>query len=155
MLAAAVLLPSLVVRGCVISTYAILSPSMEPALAVGDLLLVLREGVDGRTLRRWDVGLFDRALDPEVGPDIEAVAKRIAGLPGEWIEVRDGDLYAGHASSALELVRKGDGLVRAMLVPVHRDAGLAPPWTGALPPAKPEPVRISGMPGLLAMSGIS
>ncbi len=131
MLAAAVLLPSLVVRGCVISTYAILSPSMEPALAVGDLLLVLREGVDGRALRRWDVGLFDRTLDPEVGPDIEAVAKRIAGLPGEWVEIRDGDLHAGSDPNDLALVRKDDALVRALLVSVHRDVGLAPPWTGA------------------------
>jgi len=125
----AVALPSIFLRSCVISTYAIRSPSMEPALLTGDHLIVFREGIDARPLARWDVGLFDPDIDIEVPEGIEAVAKRIVGLGGEFLEIRDGDVYVG-PRGALELVRKSDPLIRQLLVPVHVGQGLTTPWVG-------------------------
>ncbi len=127
----AIVLPSLILRGCVLSTYVIRSPSMEPAVATGDHLLVLQDAVDQRALKRWDVGLFDRSVDQEVPADIKAIAKRIVGLPGEVMELRDGDLYVGEDGRELSLVRKGDMLIRRLLVPVHRGLGLELPWAGS------------------------
>jgi len=138
-----VLLPPLLLRGCVLSTYVIRSTSMEPAILTGDHLLVLKEGVDSRELKRWDVGLFDRSIDLEVPEEIEAVAKRIVGLPGEMIEIREGDVFVGPDKARLRLIQKKDALVRRLLVPVHRGPGLTQPWSGAAVEVVEEGTRIS------------
>jgi hypothetical protein len=126
----AIVLPPLFLRGCVLSTYVIRSASMEPTVGIGDHLLVLRKGVDRRDLQRWDVGLFDRSIDGEVPDNIEAVAKRIVGLPGEMIGIRGGDVFIGRDEDSLQLARKDDALVRRLLVPMHRGLGLTLPWAG-------------------------
>lgn len=59
--------------------------SMEPTLQLGDRVLVDRTAFLRTEPRRWDVVVFrcpDRAY--------ELCVKRIAGLPGERIELRDG-----------------------------------------------------------------
>jgi signal peptidase I len=150
-----VLLPPLLLRGCVLSTYVIRSTSMEPAIQTGDHLLVLKEGVDLRELKRWDVGLFDRSIDLEVPEEIEAVAKRIVGLPGEMIELRDGDVFVGPNKARLSLVQKEDALVRRLLVPVDRGPGLTQPWSGPSLEVDADGTRISaGAQELWALYGV-
>lgn len=142
-LALTVLVPALVVRGCVLSAYEIRSASMEPTIVTGDHLLVLRDGVDTRELKRWDVALFDRAIDPEVPEGIEAVAKRVVGLPGEMIEIRGGDVFTGRDKESLQLVQKDDGLIRRLLIPVHRGSGLTLPWAGTSMQPTEDGTRVS------------
>ena len=134
-LLALVLLPAALVRGCVISTYVVRSDSMEPEIMTGDHLLVLRDSVDMRPLKRWDVLLLDRAIDAEVPEGFGAVVKRLVGLPGEHVQIRDGDVWTGPAQDRLTLARRPEALVAAMLVPVHRGRGLSEPWSwsGAVP----------------------
>lgn len=128
-LLAAVALPALWVRGCALSTFRIESGSMEPALQVGDHLLVLRAALDPSPVARWDVVVMDdRVLDGQGLELYEAVVKRVVGLPGERIEVRDGDVWVGANDDALRLAAKPDGLIRELLVSVHRAPGLPAPW---------------------------
>ena len=133
----AVLVPPLILRGCVLDAVSIRQTSMEPAFREDDHLLLLRSGVDTRPVQRWDVVVLDGAVDPELPDGVGAVLKRVAGMPGECFSLLDGDVYAaprgagGCASADLRLVRKPDALVEGLLVPLHAGAGLAPPWTWA------------------------
>jgi signal peptidase I len=56
---------------------------MAPTYSVGDRLLVDRLVFEWRDPRRWEVVVFR-------GPDGIAYVKRIAGLPGETVQVVDG-----------------------------------------------------------------
>jgi signal peptidase I len=125
-----IILPSVFLRTCVMSTFAIQSASMEPTLQTGDVLVVLLDGVDPWVVDRWDVGLFGRGIDREVPEGIDAVIKRVVGLPGEFIEIRGGDIYIGTSKERMSLERKPDDLVRSLLVPVHSSEGLDAAWGG-------------------------
>jgi signal peptidase I len=135
----ALLLPPLIVRGCVLDAFSIEQRSMEPAFQAGDHLLVLQQGVDSRPLARWDVLVLEGTVDRELPPDVGAMLKRAVGLPGEYLHLEDGDVYvaepgaAGCETAPPALVRKPDDLVAGLLVPVHGSAGLIAPWTWAGP----------------------
>jgi signal peptidase I len=84
------------IRSFLIHTFVIISGSMEETLLVGDLLLVNRAAVGSpipgthwripgySTLERGDILVFD----PPHEPDLKLV-KRLLGLPGDTIEMRD------------------------------------------------------------------
>jgi signal peptidase I len=55
----------------------------------GDQLLVHKHLYQLRLPRRWEVVVFRHPKDP-----LQAYVKRVVGLPGERVEVRDGDVYA-------------------------------------------------------------
>ena len=77
----------------------------------GDTVLVDRWPLLTRMPRRWEVVAYD---DPhEAGPAV----KRIAGMPGEKIEIRGGDLYVGG-----RIVRKSLAEFWQTAVLVHDDA---------------------------------
>ena len=66
------------------------SASMEPTLLVGDFLLVNKEVSTGRfpalaTIQRGDLIVFHYPVDPA-----KHLVKRIVGLPGDRIRLRDG-----------------------------------------------------------------
>jgi signal peptidase I len=65
--------------------FVISTPSMSPTIRPGDRFIVAKQP---RTWRRWDVV----ALVPPVNPNT-TFCKRIAGLPGETVELRDGVLH--------------------------------------------------------------
>ncbi len=134
LLGAVVLLPALFVRGCVLDTFVIRSSSMAPlfegAADGGDHLLVLRDGLDARPLRRWDVVVVEGAVDQELPPEFGALLKRVGALGGERVVLRGGDLWVAPDDVApLALARKPDDLVRRLLVTVHESPGLSAPWT--------------------------
>jgi|RhiMethySRZTD1v2_1073278.scaffolds.fasta_scaffold36409_4 signal peptidase I len=131
--ALALILPPLLVRGCLLDSYAIQSASMEPAFhgaagGEGDQLLVLRRGVDWRPVQRFDAVVLDGSIDPELPEGVGAVLKRVAALPGEYVYVADGDLYAGD-SPRPPLVRKSDALVAGLLVTMRESTTLEAPWS--------------------------
>jgi signal peptidase I len=147
--ALALALPPLLVRGCLLDSYAIRSSSMEPAFrgdeagAASDHLLVLRRSADARELQRFDVVVLDGAIDPELPADVGAVLKRVVGLPGETVYVAGGDVFAG-AGPRPPLVRKPDALVAGLLVTLHESSRLEPPWTW-IGPGACEPVQGGGV----------
>ncbi|MBL8809377.1 MAG: signal peptidase I [Planctomycetaceae bacterium] len=54
----------------------------------GDQLLVLKHAYDLRPPHRWETIVFRNPASPE-----EAYVKRVVGLPGEEIQVRNGDVF--------------------------------------------------------------
>jgi signal peptidase I len=89
----------------------------------GDRLLVDKASFLLRTPRRWEVVAF---RDPQRPSHV--VVKRVAGLPGESIQIRDGDVYVSG-----QIVRKTLAQQRAMAVPVH-DADFSPRLEPTAPP---------------------
>ena len=90
----------------------------------GDQLLVLKHAFAWRTPRRWEVVVFRHPDDAR-----QAYVKRVVGLPGERVRVRDGDVWAGGA-----LCRKGADDRRAVRIPVfdpnNLPPGEEPRWAG-------------------------
>src|SRR5262245_51979974 len=151
----AVLVPLLIVRGCILDVDVIQGSSMEPAFYGGPLffaaenhagndgsedgrslaggardadhLLVLRRGVDSRLVQRWDVVVLEGSVDPELPRDVGAMLKRVVGMLGESLFVQDGDVFVAN-DGARRILRKPDELVSALLVPMHSAVGLQPPW---------------------------
>lgn len=94
----------LVLRTLVVQTFVIVSESMRETLLVGDMLVANRLAVGPRipgterhlpgyaTIRRGDVVVFD----PHHEENMKLV-KRLMGLPGDTLEMRDGILWLnGH-----------------------------------------------------------
>lgn len=90
----------LIIRTFLVQTFVITSGSMENTLLVGDFLMVNRMAlgsrVPGTSLRipgyseprRWDVTVFD----PPHEEDLKLV-KRLVGMPGDTLAMRDKVLY--------------------------------------------------------------
>ena len=94
----------LVLRTMVLSTFVIISGSMESTLLVGDFLIVNKVAMGSRVPftnmrlpgysepRRGDILVFDPPHE-----DTLIVVKRLVGMPGDTIEMRDKVLYRnGH-----------------------------------------------------------
>ena len=89
----------LLIRTFLLQTFVITSGSMEDALLVGDFLLANRAAIGARipgtrahipgysAVRRGDVIVFD----PPHEPDLKLV-KRLIGMPGDTLEMREGEL---------------------------------------------------------------
>jgi len=80
-----------------VQPFRIPSESMEPTLLVGDFLLVNKDiGLEGRprvmaptsTIRRGDLIVFHYPVDSSLH-----LVKRVIGLPGDRIHLRDGRVY--------------------------------------------------------------
>lgn len=69
----------------------------------GDQLLVFREAFEFRPPRRWEVIVFRNPSQPT-----QAYVKRLIGLPGETVQIRDGDIYVeGHIQAKPLVVQRG------------------------------------------------
>ncbi|MFO8175442.1 MAG: signal peptidase I [Longimicrobiales bacterium] len=102
----------IVIRSFLFNTFVIISGSMEETLLVGDLLLVNRAAVGspvpGTSLRipgyseprRGDILVFD----PPHEEDMKLV-KRLVGLPGDTLEMRDKVLYVNGRALQEDYVR--------------------------------------------------
>ncbi len=88
----------------------------------GDQLLVQKLAYEFRDPRRWEVVVFQNQKDPA-----QAYVKRVAGLPGEQIQILEGDLYVNN-----ELKRKPFDVQRAVRIPVsdyfHQPEDEDPDW---------------------------
>src|SRR5439155_26273766 len=90
----------------------------------GDHLLVNKSLYEWRTPRRWEMAVFQSPVD-----ETKIFVKRVIGLPGESVQVRDGDVYIDH-----EIARKTLAELRALRIPVFDnnyqpgDGGWAVRW---------------------------
>jgi signal peptidase I len=82
------LVVALLLRLFVVETYFIPSASMEPALQVGDRILVNKLSYDFHAVHRGDIVVFSRpAKEHCAGPVVADLVKRVIGLPGETISL--------------------------------------------------------------------
>jgi len=77
-----------VVRGFVVETFVVLGPSMEPTLNDLERLFVNKLVYRLHEPRRGDIIVFAYPKDTE-----RDFIKRVIGLPGEVVEIRDGRVY--------------------------------------------------------------
>ncbi len=83
---------------------------------IGDRILVTKFNSEIGDIDRWDVTVFKFPEDPTTN-----YIKRLCGLPGETIEIRQGDLYRIDDGKA-EILRKAtDAKQRAVLQTVYDD----------------------------------
>ncbi|MBI1345023.1 signal peptidase I [bacterium] len=88
----------------------------------GDQLLVFKPAYALRTPHRWEIIVFRNPQNPR-----EAYVKRVVGLPGESVQIIDGDVYADG-----RLCRKDLAMQHALRIPVH-DHRFEPPTDEELP----------------------
>ena len=104
----------ILLRWQVVSAYHIPTKSMEPTLhgdpADGDKILVNKLYYHLFSPERWEVAVFVRE------GDTRSLIKRIAGLPNETLDIRNGDLYIDD-----EIVRKPWDIQEELLIPVFKD----------------------------------
>jgi signal peptidase I len=91
----------------IVQAFRMPSESMAPALLVGDYFFVDKRPAATRTPKRGDIVVYGSTGDPSV-----QFAKRVIGLPGETIEIRDQQVlidgralvepYAVHLAHTLE-----------------------------------------------------
>ena len=95
------------VRIWILEPFQIASASMEPALIApaldrshpGDTILVNRLSYLFGSPSRWEVVVFRpvEELDPGVEDSRPNLVKRVVGLPGETVEIEDGEIHVnGH-----------------------------------------------------------
>lgn len=121
----------------IVQPFRIPSGSMERTLLVGDFLLVNKSvyGTGGkwawllpyRPVRRGDIVVFHFPLDPE-----SLVVKRVIGLPGDRIHLRDGLVYVNGAAfpepyAVFESAYQNN-FRDQFPAPLYTDPGVDPRW---------------------------
>lgn len=96
----------------------------EPAIDIsevpqieGDQLLVFKNAFAFERPRRWEVVVFQNPNQPT-----EAYVKRVVGLPGEQIQIVDGDVYANGIIQRKSLLQQ-----RGICIPVYDQSHAPPP----------------------------
>ena len=79
---------ALVIRGFVIESFLVDGISMEPTLHDGERLLVDKLTYRWHPPERFDIVVFRYPLDPS-----RDFVKRVIGLPGETVSIREGRVY--------------------------------------------------------------
>lgn len=79
---------ALVIRTFLIQPFYIPSGSMEPTLGIGDKIIVNKLGSFFKDPQRGQVIVFKYPVDPS-----QDFVKRVVGLPGETIEIKDSRVY--------------------------------------------------------------
>src|SRR5262249_45013675 len=108
----------------------------------GDRLLVDKTVYLWRPPRRWEMAVFHCPVDPD-----RPYVKRVAGLPGEAVQVRGGDLYVNG-----ELAPKSLGELRAVGVTVCQPR-FAPAGTGGRPRWVADAPSLDGAGPVVALDG--
>lgn len=94
---------AVVCRSAVVEAFVIPSESMSPSILPGDRVLATKLGVQHRRFQRGDVIVFRNPDNRH-----QQWIKRIVGLPGETVEVRDGVPLINGRAALHEGTREGD-----------------------------------------------
>ena len=114
-----------------------LAASQQSQYYNGDRILVNKFAFDFAEPKRWDVIVFKYPEDAKTN-----YIKRLIGLPGEVIRIRDGDIGVSHdGGKTFELARKDLAKLRAMLQTVYDNDYVYEPFL-----AKGWPARWKGDP---------
>ncbi len=140
----AIVLVFMIIRPFIVQAFYIPSGSMRPTLLENDKILVSKFVYRFREPRRGDVVVFK--APPQASSDEKDYIKRLIGLPGDTIEVReDHQVYvndqplkqdettSGDDGSTIEHIPSGAGEIS------HR---IAEPPRDPMPPTKIQPGRI-------------
>jgi signal peptidase I len=95
---------ALAIQAWLLKPYRIPSGSMRDTLRPGDRVLVDRMVYHLRDPQRGDIIVFRYPEDPDV-----VFIKRVVGVPGDVLEVRDGHLYVNHRKAAEPYVHRTGG----------------------------------------------
>lgn len=92
---------ALFLNTCIIANSWVPSSSMENTIMARDRLLGSRLAYTFSSQpERGDVVIFDHKAEP--GKDKTRLVKRIIGMPGEQVDIRDGRVYIGQSETPLE-----------------------------------------------------
>ncbi len=97
---------AIVVRAFVFSPFYIPSSSMEPGLQINDRILVNKLSYKAHDVRRQDVVVFDAPPGVDFGPNVKDLVKRVIGLPGDSLEIRDCSVYVNGAKLSEPYIAK-------------------------------------------------
>lgn len=91
----------LFLNSCIIANNRVPSNSMEQTIMTGDRLIGSRLAYRfGGKPERGDIVIFKHKAEP--GRDKTRLVKRIVGLPGETVDIRDGGVYIDGSEMPLE-----------------------------------------------------
>jgi signal peptidase I len=109
------LLCLLFLKGQVLWVYKVPTSSMAPTIhgdpEHGDVVLVDKTWDDRAEPSRFDLVVFRR-------DDPDPLVKRVLGMGGEWIQIRNGDVFVGEKRERLRVLRKHPATHRDLLVRV-------------------------------------
>jgi signal peptidase I len=86
------LLIAFLIKTFLFQAFYIPSESMTPTLQVGDRVLVNKLSYRLHDVNRGDIVVFEAPDDPNTG-GVKDLVKRVVGLPGETVELRDGQVF--------------------------------------------------------------
>jgi signal peptidase I len=90
----AAILVAILLRTFVVATYSIPSGSMEPTLQIGDRIVVNKLSYHLHGVDRGNIVVFTTPPNENCsGPPVSDLVKRVIGLPGEIISLKDGYVY--------------------------------------------------------------
>ncbi|MFM7603407.1 MAG: signal peptidase I [Pseudanabaena sp.] len=69
------------------------SSSMEPTLLIDDRLIIDKLSIRWRKPERGEIIVFNPPINPEVPDASKVYIKRVIGLPGDRISIRDGKVF--------------------------------------------------------------
>jgi signal peptidase I len=122
-------LVALAVQSWILKPYRIPSESMLDTLRPGDRVLVNRVTFHLRDPQRGDVIVFHYPEDPEI-----VFIKRVVGVPGDVLEVREGRLYVNGKKAPEPYVHRTDGRLDPTVAQAAiQGSTLHDPWSLAEP----------------------
>ena len=86
--------------------FSVLSQSMEPAIPVGDSVLVNPRAYASQPVHTGDIVVFRRPPN-DTTPGIDDLIKRVIGLPGQTVDVADCRIYINGKELAQPYLPKG------------------------------------------------
>jgi signal peptidase I len=84
------------------------SGSMEPTLQVNDRLIIEKISYYFRQPERGDVVVFNPTKALKAQGFHDAFIKRVVGIPGDRVEIKDGDVYVNNRRLSEAYVANGD-----------------------------------------------